>query len=268
MSALSIARGLLEYLEDLLRRFRVNLGIFLALYYQAWAVLFTLNKEQRRIFRRRLVDQIHFSAVQLMSPVLILGGLFGAVVILQVFTNFPDLGAEIVIGRIYSVVVLNEIVYMLTTFIMVARNSVTITQNIAEMRVNGQFDMLLAQGIDPGVLLFAPRLWGIQIAMLGLNTIFGASILAGSALSAFLMSSVRYSELLVGFFSGLSFIDALVMIGRVYFLSLGIVLIPIAEALKMNPVVGEIPAATAQALTRTILYIAFVNIFITVFIYI
>lgn len=267
MSAYSIAQSIFSYLEDLLRRFRNNLGIFLALYFQAWIVWFRLTKGQRVIFRRRLVEQIHFSAVQLLSPVLILGMLFGAVVILQVFTNFPDLGAESLIGRIYGVVILNEIVYMLTTFIMVARNTVTITQNIAEMRVNGEFDMMLAMGIDPSVVLFTPRLWGIQIAMIGLNTFFGFAILAGSAGSAVLMSAVRYGELLEGFFTGLSLIDIAVMFARVYFLSLGIVLIPIVEALKMKPMVGEIANATATALTRTILYIAFVNIFITVFIY-
>ncbi len=267
MSAITITRNLLITIENLVRSFRVNLGIFLALYFQAWAVLFKVSRPQRRVFVRRLIEQIHYSGVQLLSPVLILGMLFGAVVILQVFTHFPDLGAETIIGRIYAVVILNEIVYMLTTFIMVARNTVTITRTIAEMRVNGEFDMLLAQGIDPAVLLFAPRLWGLQIAMIGLNTFFGLSILAGSFGSAVLMASVRYAELLEGFFSGISFLDVVVMFSRVYFLSLGIVLIPIMEALKMPPSVTEIPSATAKALTRSILYIAFVNIIITVFIY-
>jgi phospholipid/cholesterol/gamma-HCH transport system permease protein len=156
---------------------------------------------------------------------------------------------------------------LIVAFIVIGRSATAITTELAGMRVNGQFDMLLVTGVNPHIYLFAPRIWGMVLSLFALNIFFIAFSVVGGFIMARVITYIDFYFLFQGFIQNIDIVDIIMLILKSIFFSMGIAVIAIREALKVDISSTEIPQAATRTVMQTIAYVLLVDIFFAGVIY-
>lgn len=244
-----------------------DLGNSFALSYSALTSLFVTSSYQRRSFWDNLTKQVYFTGVQALKLTVFISLFIGGIIIIQTMNQLPQVGGEELIGTVLVVVNVREIGPLVVAFVVIGRSATAITTELAGMRVNGQFDMLLATGVNPHIYLFAPRIWGMVVSLFSLNIFFMFFSLIGGFVMARVITYIDFYFLFQGFIQSITIVDIVVLILKTLFLSMGIAVIAIREALKVDISTTEIPQAATSTVMQTLAYVLLIDIFFAGIIY-
>lgn len=183
------ARGIQALLEQIGRavvgglRYFADLTGFLGLF------LARLGRVLRHPSQFRLTALVaHCEDVGLRAVpiVALMSFLIGVVLAFQGSEQLRQFGAEVFVVDLIAISVLRELGILLTAIIVAGRTASAFTAAIGSMKMREEIDAMRTLGLDPGVMLFVPRILALLLMLPILGLIADGMGLFGGALMAWL----------------------------------------------------------------------------------
>jgi phospholipid/cholesterol/gamma-HCH transport system permease protein len=222
-----------------------------------------------RIFQRKtyssamrevLVNQIYFTAVQILPLFLLVSILFGSLFIGIVFSLLKELGLTQFIGHILMGLIVTELSPFLTVLLITLRSSAAINTEMAVMKVNREIRTLEIFRIDIIDYLVMPRIINGIISIVLLSSLFSIVLLASGNLFSrvmFGMSTDVYSNLLL---NSTDFSDIVIAILKCAVYGFFITLIPIRFGLRASRELTSIPVVVSQGMVNVFAAILMIEV--------
>ncbi|MBI2817278.1 MAG: ABC transporter permease [Acidobacteria bacterium] len=173
----------MSFLEDFVKRRVLAVQNFALLSGRAFQNIFRSPHYLSDIIMQ--MDFIGFGSL----PIVVLTGFFtGAVLALQTSKTLSTFGETSLTGQVVALSLVRELGPVLTSLMMVGRNSSGIASELGSMMVSEQVDAMRALGIDPNKKLVTPRLVATVI-MLPLLTVISdfVGLFGGFVVSFFIV---------------------------------------------------------------------------------
>ena len=213
-----------------------------------------------------IINQTRFTGIDALPFVVFIALLIGGTVIIQSMTNFPKFGIEGFIGNLLVIIVARELGPLATSLIVISRSGSAITAEIATQKQNREILSLEIMGIDTKLYIVFPRIIATILAIFSLIVIFDIVAFIGgyaiSRLTVYIPVDVFAQSLLDAF----SLEDLLATIIKSVFYGVMIPLICCYYGF-MPKSKFEIPIYVSKAVIRTLAYILFINMTVSVLFY-
>ncbi|HVY61444.1 MAG TPA: ABC transporter permease [Planctomycetota bacterium] len=238
-----------------------NIVEFLGLFYSTLLAMFRLRLRGFSVVGRILLNQIRFTGVHAIGPVVVASLAIGGLVIMQAAAYLP---ADYVVS-VSSAVLVKELVPVLTALILIGRSGTAIAIEIGNMKLNEELAAILKQGIPIEHMVFLPRLLGMVLSFLGLAifanlaAVFGGYFLARAA--GVVPITFNLQELVAGV-QVEHFTAACI---KVCVFGVVIALTSIQFGLRVKRSVREVPIVTTNAVVRSMIACLLLNVFISVY---
>lgn len=135
------------------------------------------------------MEQVGLRAVPIVSLLTFLIGLVVAYMGAQQLAVF---GADIFAVNLLEVMVLREMAVLITAIVVAGRSSSSFTAQIGAMVANEEVDALRSMGLDPGLLLVAPRVIALVLTLPMLVFIADIMALLGGALAIWVTLDINF----------------------------------------------------------------------------
>ena len=229
--------------------------ILLAFLYLSLKMLWLGRHLGRRDFASQVLQQVYFTAVQAIGPVVGLALLVGAFAIVEGVGGLGSLSGADNLGRMVTVVVLREVAPLLTGVVVIVRSVTAIAAEIGQMRVSREIEALEQMGIPPIRQLVTPRLVGGLLSLFGLTVLFAAvALLGGFALAQWLVTlpaDVFFGAAL----SAATPHDLAAFLVKVMVGGVGIVLIGCYHGMDVGDAPTEVPVAVSRAALNALIFL-------------
>lgn len=136
-----------------------------------------------------LARQILFTGVEAIRFISLIALLVGVSIVVQVHVLLTRVGQSELLGPILVAVIIRELGPLLTNFVIIGRSGAAVTSELANMKVNGEIDVLDSQGLDPFTYLVLPRAIGMMISVFCLTIVFIVVAFGSGFLSGVLMGA-------------------------------------------------------------------------------
>jgi len=136
-----------------------------------------------------LLNQIYFTAVQILPLFLIGSIIFGSLLIGVVFKIIMDLGLADYLGKILVGLLIVELAPLMTALLIALRSGSAINAEIAVMKVNREMHTLDVFNIDVINYLFVPRI---------INGVVSVALLSGLFSIVVVISGLLFSNIVFG----------------------------------------------------------------------
>ena len=103
---------------------------------------------------------------------LLLALALGAGLVLQMFTQFQTLSGSNYVYNIFVTTILRDLGPLLVSLLVIARSGAAFASEIAQMRVQREFEALEVMAINPIRLILAPRFFAGVFSLLVLGILF------------------------------------------------------------------------------------------------
>ncbi|MBE7437143.1 MAG: ABC transporter permease [Spirochaetales bacterium] len=234
---------------------------------QALVTPFSFRKSDFFIFKKNLWYHIYLGGVSTFQAVTLLGSIMGAVILLVVLSAFADTPVEGAMGRVYAIGFLQIIAPLLISFVVTACYTPAISYEVTHMRGSGEFELLLATGVNPIIYLVCPIFYATVVIISSHIVFFMAALLTGSYVMSLLMPVFNFGLMVDVFYRSIEASDLLVMTFKVFIISSAIALFPLRESLQADPYHARIPDLTTRAAKNIILYLAIAEILLALHLY-
>ncbi|MCS6772071.1 MAG: ABC transporter permease [Kiritimatiellae bacterium] len=200
-----------------------------------------------------LARQILFTGFEAIRFVSMIAILVGLAVVLQAQLALSKLGQSGLLGPILVMVLIREAGPLLTNFVVIGRSGTAMTTELANMKVNGEVQLLDAQGLDPFIYLVMPRVLGAAISIFCLTIIFIAVSFASGFLAGLLLgANTGYPNLFIrSVFSAITPADVVNLILKSVVPGLLTGAICCSEGLSVGQAFTEVPQAATRAVVRS-----------------
>lgn len=203
--------------------------------------------------RNVLARQILFTGYEATRFISMIALLVGVAVVVQAQVALAKVGQTGMLGPILVMVIIREVGPLLTNFVVIGRSGTAMTTELANMKVNGEVDLLDAQGLDPFLYLVLPRALGAAISIFCLTVIFIAVSFVGGFLMGLLVgANTGNPELFIrSVFGALTPADVLNLLVKSFVPGLLMGTICCLEGLSVGGAVTEVPQAATRAVVRS-----------------
>lgn len=203
--------------------------------------------------RNVLARQILFTGYEASRFISMIALLVGVAVVVQTQVALAKVGQSGLLGPILVMVIIREIGPLLTNFVVIGRSGTAMTTELANMRVNGEIDLLDAQGLDPFLYLVVPRVLGAAISIFCLTILFiVVSFVSGFLMGLLVGANTGNPELFMrSVFGALSKADVLNVLVKSWAPGLLMGSICCMEGLSVGGAVTEVPQAATRAIVRS-----------------
>lgn len=203
--------------------------------------------------RNVLARQILFTGYEASRFISLIAFLVGVSVVVQTQVALSKFGQSGMIGPILVMVIIREIGPLLTNFVVIGRSGTAMTTELANMKVNGEVELLDAQGLDPFLYLVLPRALGAAISIFCLTIIFIAVSFISGFLMGILLGADTGNPLLFvrSVFGAITKADVLNLLIKSFVPGLLMGSICCSEGLGVKGVVTEVPQAATRAVVRS-----------------
>nr|WP_084630072.1 ABC transporter permease [Jannaschia aquimarina] len=150
------------------------------------AELGQLLRHPTRLRGVSLVHHMQAAGLDAVPIVTLMAFLIGVVVAFQGSAQLERFGAEIFVVDLIAISVLRELGILLTAIIVAGRSASAFTAAIGTMKMREEVDALRALGLDPDVVLVAPRILALIIMLPILGILANIAGLAGGATMAWI----------------------------------------------------------------------------------
>ena len=232
---------------------REEFSLFFGLLFHSFARL------RYGLVRKAFFRQVYYTGVQSLLPVCLIASVLGGISLVQLLDRLPGGSLELLSG-ILALIVVRELAPLLIAFIVIGRSATAIATRIGEMRVSGQFELLVSSGVNPNLYLFVPRIWGLVVSSLALLVFFYVSTLLGCLFAVRAFTYVNAMHLMRGVLSEVSMADLGIAYLKMFFQSYSVALVAIVQALRVRRSPQEVPRAATGAVVRSIVLIILVDV--------
>lgn len=221
----------------------------------AWTVLATAV--QPRYWpppvRNVLARQILFTGYEASRFISLIALLAGVAVVVQTQVALTKVGQSGLLGPILVMVIIREVGPLLTNFVVIGRSGTAMTTELANMKVNGEVDLLDAQGLDPFLYLVLPRALGAAISIFCLTIIFIAVSFTSGFLSGLLLgANTGNPEAFVrSIFGAVTKADVFNLLIKSFVPGLLMGSICCLDGLSVGGAITEVPQAATRAVVRS-----------------
>lgn len=203
--------------------------------------------------RNVLARQILFTGYEATRFISLIALLVGIAVVLQTQVALSKFGQSGMIGPILVMVIIREVGPLLTNLVVIGRSGTAMTTELANMKVNGEVDVLDAQGLDPFLYLVLPRVLGAAISIFCLTVIFIAVSFASGLLMGLLLGANTGDPTRFAYsvFGAITQADVLNLLIKSFVPGLLMGAICCTEGLSVRGAVTEVPQAATRAVVRS-----------------
>jgi len=215
------------------------------------------------------VRQLLFSAVDAVGFATRIAIAVGVMVVVQAEMWLEAVGQRDLLGPLLLNVLVREFAPLLANFVVIMRSGTAITTELANMRVNGEVDVLDSQGLDPMTYLVMPRVLAAPIAVVCLAVLFVVVSFASGYLMGVLLGTISggpwlfFEEILgsVGWEELLFFVPKTLISG------LFVGAICTMQGLSVRGAVTEVPQAVVRSAVLSLSAVFFVAAIMSLVIY-
>ena len=214
------------------------------------------NSASRMVF----INQIYFTAVQILPQFLFVAVIFGSLVNGMAFQVIKNLGLTEYLGHLLMGFIVTEISPFITVLLIALRSSSAINTEIAVMKVNRELNMLDTFNIDLINYLFVPRILNGMLSMVLLSSLFSLVVLA---IGLFVSSAVfgtsvdAYIDTLL---QSASLLDIVIVLFKCATFGFFITLIPIRLGLNASMELTSIPVVVLNGMVKVFLSIVVIEV--------
>lgn len=219
----------------------------------------------RDVFARQLL----FTGVDAMFFAVRIAAAVGVLIIVQAELWLGTLGERELIGPILMRVIVRELAPLLANFVVIVRSGSAIATELAHMRLEGEVDVLDAQGIDPMTYLVMPRVLATSVAVFCLAIVFIAASFASGYIVGALLGTIRGGPFLFidNVFSSVSSEDVYFFLPKTILTGLFIGAICSVEGLSVRGASTEIPQVAGRSAVRSLTVVFMVSALVSLVIY-
>ncbi len=213
-----------------------------------------------------IINQTRFTGIDALPFVVFIALLIGGTVIIQAMTSLPKFGIEGFLGNLMVIIVARELGPLITALIVISRSGSAITAEIATQTQNGEIKSMEIMGIDTKLYIVFPRIVASTLSIFSLIITFDLIAFAGgymiSQLTVYIPVEVFYQALLDAF--SLKDLVATVLKSIIYGITIPLICCYYGFMPKSK---FEIPIFVSKAVIRTLAYILFINMTVSVLFY-
>jgi phospholipid/cholesterol/gamma-HCH transport system permease protein len=184
----------------------------------------------------------------------------GTLILIEAVTFIPS--AEI-IPKIVARITVTDVAPLLTAIIIIGRSGTAISVELANMKLNGELDALVAMGLPLEHVVVLPRVVGATISFVGLVLVSQASALVGAYFVARMVTRLPFT--LRALVEAVSLPDAGVAILKSVLLGALISVICIREGFSVKVSAREVPQAATRAVVRAMTFSLVLNSFLSIY---
>ena len=181
--------------ESLGRAFLVRCGSIAAILAVLWgtAMLAIRPSTWTPPVRSVLSRQLLFTAVDAVLAGVRFGAAVGVLVIVQAAIWIDTLGvAQDVVAPMMWRGIVRELAPLLACLVVIGRSCIPIATELATMMVNGEVELLDAEGVDPMTYLVMPRILSVVISVFCLAIIIATSMVATGYVLGSAVDAIRF----------------------------------------------------------------------------
>jgi phospholipid/cholesterol/gamma-HCH transport system permease protein len=214
----------------------------------------TYNSATRMV----LINQIYFTALQILPLFLFISVIFGAVLIGIVYQVIRSSGLAQYLGEIIMGFVVTELSPFITVLLIALRSGSAINTEIAVMKYNRELRTLDAFQIDVLNYLFFPRVISGIVSVTLLSALFSISVLLSGFLflKVFFGMSVYAAEIL----NSAAVSDLLITVVKCVTFGFFITLIPIRLGLMASDELTSIPVSVLRGMVNVFIAIVMIEV--------
>lgn len=221
-----------------------------------WAVLVVAIRPRcwTRPVRNVLGRQILFTGVEAVPFMTLVAGMTGIAIVVQVQLWLTKMGQSQLLGPMLAAVVIREAAPLIANFVVIGRSGSAVATELGNMKVNGEVDLLDAQGIDPFLYLVVPRVLSLAVSVFCLAFVFilvslGSGFVCGVLVGANLGSPGAFAESVL---NAVQKEDLINLVAKTVCPGLVTGAICCTEGFSVQTAVTEVPQATTRALVGSV----------------
>jgi phospholipid/cholesterol/gamma-HCH transport system permease protein len=207
-----------------------------------------------------LLNQIYFTAVQIL-PLFLAGSIvFGTLLIGVVFQIITDLGLADYLGKILMGLLVIEMAPLITALLIALRSGSAINAEIAVMKVNQELKTLKVFNIDVIDYLFIPRIINGVLSVALLTSLFSVVVLVSGLLFSnifFGMSFEAYANILL---NSTNLTDIVLSIVKAAAFGFFLTMIPIRSGLNATHELTSIPVSVSHGMVTVFMAILIIEV--------
>lgn len=210
--------------------------------------------------RTVLLNQIYFTAVQILPLFVSISIIFGSTVIAITFQMIKQLGLDVYLGHILMGLVVKELSPFITVLLIALRSSAAINTEIAVMKVNKEIKTLEAYNIDVINYIYLPRIITGIVSVVLLSSLFSILALTSGMLFSkliFNMSGDIYTNVLL---KSANFYDIVITLIKCATFGIFITVIPIRFGLQASNELTSIPVSVLNGMIKVFIAIVFIEV--------
>lgn len=209
-------------------------------------------------FFKVLINQIYFTAVQVLPLFLIVSVIIGSLLIGMFLRTLKVFGLTEYLGHIIMGFVVTELSPFITVLLIALRSSSAMNAEIATMKVNKELHTLEVFNIDVISYLFLPRVFNGVISVVLLCGIFSIVVLVTGFVSSQIIFNISLDDYANLLLNSAQISDILLLLIKCSTFGFFITLIPISSGLNASDDLTSIPIVVLNGMVKV--YIAIVVI--------
>ena len=223
----------------------------------------------RRTIRRVFSQQVLLFGVESIRFILILAGLVGISIVVQLDVWTGKLGQSQKLGPLLVVVVARELGPLFANFVLIVRGGSAIATELGLMKAGGEVRVLEAQGIEPLPFLVLPRVLAMAVSAFCLTVIFVlVAFASGFGFGAFIgQTNPDPSVFLNSVFKAVHPLDAIGLLVKCLLPALLTAVICSTAGLSVTGGMTEVPLAAKRALARSLGALFLVSVVVSILTY-
>ena len=234
-----------------------------AFFYRILKTILTKAGQGHSIIIRIIVQQIYFTAVEVLLLLGIIGVIFGALVIIQTLAQLSRVGISEALGQFLVVIVIRELGPMIAAVIVILHSGTAMATEVGYMTVLGDIRAIVMRGIDPIHFVAVPRLIGTTIAMVCLLIYFDVVALLGGFIVSWLLTGIPFYTFIMGVAASIGASDIIIGFIKAIFFAAIIVVICVYRGLQVGGEITRLPIAISKSSIECLLSLLVVDLIIS-----
>lgn len=250
------------------RRCRAVASI-LSLLWASFSLAFTPRSWSQPV-RNVMARQLLFTGVDGTWAAMRFGAAVGVLLIVQAALWVDAIGmtTEMIAPMLWRVIV-REVAPLLACLVVIGRSGIAISTELATMRVDGELEVLDAQGIDPMTSLVMPRVTSMVFSVFCLALITATAMIltgyaGGRAVGVIRVSFVGFVDQLVG---EIDTLDLLFFVPKTIVAGAFAAAICCLDGLSVKATITDVPRVSARAGIRALGAVFIISAILSILIY-
>jgi len=230
-------------------------------FFSVVCLLYMFNpKNYNPASRRVLVQQIFYTAIEILPIFLLSAIVFGVIIMGLIVSLAIKYNMQQYIGYFIIKLIIVELVPFLLALVVSFRTGLRISAKTSIMKVNNELNTLEVFGIDTVKYLFMPRALGNMLGFISLVFLFSLIMMISGYVFLFLIMGMNLDIFLSILVKAISLKDILIFVFKSLLFGFIIVTIPSYDGLITKTNYFEIPLSLSKTISSLFIIICFIEV--------